>query len=80
MTMSDVHRDLFYELCVQLGFCSLSIEGEDEVISRIPFGVEEAARAVFAGEGLDYDTYERPGVKAAVRECISRHLNLETRP
>jgi len=74
MSDEDAHRRLFNELCVELGFCSLGIDGEDEVISKFPLGVEESARAVFAAEGLDYDSDGRRALKAAVRECISRHL------
>ena len=69
---------MFRELCVRLGFCSLGVDGQDRVLAQLRFGAEQAARAVFAAEGLDYDTYERDGVKSAVRECIVRHL--ETRP
>ncbi|MDP1914091.1 hypothetical protein [Brevundimonas sp.] len=72
--MIDDGAAMFRELCVDLGFCSLGVDGEDRVLAQLPSGAEQAARAVFAAEGLDFDTYERESVKTAVRECIARHL------
>ena len=80
--MTDFSRydALFRELCVDLGFCSLGVEGEDAVVAVGASNVEGMARAVFKAEGLNYDTYESERVKAGVRACISRHLNLEPHP
>lgn len=75
--MDAWHRDAFFEeLCVKLGFCSLGGDGEDAIVAAL--GDHEAmARAVFAAEGLDYETYQSEKVKAAVRDCIARHFDLE---
>ena len=65
---------LFYELCAAQGFCSLGEEGEASVEALWPANAEVLARAVFAAEGLDYDTYGSARVKAGVVACITRHL------
>ena len=79
--MTDSRYDaLFDELCVRLGFCSLGLDGENSVKALETADAEALARAVFTAEGLDYDRYENEKVKAGVRACISRHLNLETAP
>lgn len=80
--MTDVsrHDALFRALCVELGFCSLGVDGEDAVLAAGAANIEGMARAVFAAEGLNYDTYESERIKTEVRACIARHLDLETRP
>lgn len=80
MIDDQTYGRLFGALCVDLGFCSLGVEGEDAVRALGPADPDTLARAVFAAEGLDYDTYTPKRVKAEVRACISRHLNLETSP
>ena len=70
----DPFDALFRELCAKQGFCSLGVDGEERVRNLWPAGTEEMARAVFAAEGLDYDTYEPAAVKAGVSACIMRHL------
>jgi len=75
-----IYQRLFGELCVGLGFCSLGVDGEEAVKGLGSTDAETVARAVFEAEGLDYDTYTPKRVKAEVRACIARHLNLETRP
>ncbi|CAN7264961.1 hypothetical protein [Brevundimonas sp. LjRoot202] len=80
MVDDRTYQRLFGELCVQLGFCSLGVDGEDKVKALGPAGADTLARAVFEAEGLDYDTYTPKKVKASVRACIARHLNQETRP
>ncbi|MDP1777822.1 MAG: hypothetical protein Q8K90_04355, partial [Brevundimonas sp.] len=77
MIDDHTYQRLFGELCVDLGFCSLGEAGEDAVRALGRADADTLARAVFAAEGLDYETYTPKRVKAEVCACISRHLNLE---
>lgn len=70
----DPFDAFFRELCAMQGFCSLGVDGEDSIRNLWPASAEEMARAVFAAEGLDYETYEPAAVKAGVAACITRHL------
>jgi hypothetical protein len=38
------------------------------------------ARAIFAAEGLDFESYRPETVKTGVVACVARHLDLEIRP
>ena len=77
--MTAKYDALFDELCRELGFCSLGINGEEKVKALGASPAEGIARAVFAEEGLDYDTYTPDRVKVEVVACIRRHLSPEDR-
>lgn len=76
--MSLNYDDLFDELCRELGFCSLGLEGQDRIIALGPVDLELITRAIFAEEGLDYDTYKPDRVRHEVRACVACHLNRES--
>jgi hypothetical protein len=59
-------------LCVELGFC-LSPDASNQIVDHPPETDDAFARALFAAEGLDYETDAREGLKAAVREMVQRH-------
>ncbi|WP_296164966.1 hypothetical protein [uncultured Brevundimonas sp.] len=72
MTEVEVER-LLGDLCVDLGFC-LSPEAYDQLAESPPLAAEDFARRVFEAEGLDFDTYDRPSVRAAVVATVARHM------
>lgn len=64
---------LLYELCVDLGFC-LPPDAYEALVDNPPGDALAFARAVFAAEGLDFDTYDRPDIRAAVVARIEGYL------
>ena len=62
---------LFYDLCVDLGFC-LPPGGEDRIVAKSPETVEAFADAVYLEEGLAGDT--RKQLRVLVEERIAKYF------
>ena len=75
MMSPEAVETLLHELCVDLGFCLFG-DAYDVLVSDPPNSPQAFARAVFSGDGLDFDTYERSGIKQAVVDRIARHMSL----
>ncbi|MDO9609552.1 MAG: hypothetical protein Q7J26_13600 [Brevundimonas sp.] len=71
---SEAVETLLRELCVELGFC-LHGEVYDALVDRPPASPEAFARLVFSGEGLDFDSDARSGLKQAVVDRVARHMD-----
>ncbi|MBJ7446639.1 MAG: hypothetical protein JHC81_03810 [Brevundimonas sp.] len=69
----DAVEGLLRELCVDLGFC-LPPDACDQLVEAPPLAAEEFARRVFQADGLDFDTYDQPGVRDAVVATVARHM------
>jgi hypothetical protein len=74
MMTSEAVEALLRELCVELGLC-LHGDVYDALVDRPPLSPETFARLVFAGDGLDFDSDARSGLKQAVVDRISRHMD-----
>lgn len=62
------------ELCVRLGFCLSPEKDWNWFAEQVILSPEDFARAVYEGEGLNYDRDTRGGLKAAVRDLGERYL------
>jgi hypothetical protein len=71
---SEAVEALLRELCVELGFC-LHGEAYDVLVDSPPSSPEAFARSVFDGEGLDFASDARSGLKQAVVDCVARHMS-----
>ncbi|WP_428151928.1 hypothetical protein [Brevundimonas sp.] len=65
--------DLLHELCVDLGFC-LHGEAAEQFYENTPADPESFARAVFAADGLDFDSETRDGLKQAVKNRVAKYM------
>ena len=71
---SEAVEALLRKLSVELGFC-LHGEVYETLVDRPPTSPETFARLVFAGDGLDFDSDARSGLKQAVVERVARHMD-----
>ena len=63
---------LLGELCSRLGFCSIPPGEYDRLLAEPPTDVDDFTDAVFEAEGMDAADSQYRGLRAQVRDLVSR--------
>ena len=72
--MNDAQAAVMSELCVKLGFCLTPGKDWNWFAEQIIESPEDFVRAVYEGEGGDYEGDTDTGMKAAIRNLGARYL------